>query len=73
MEDPVIEVANEVTGAVEYILRIRGKSFKPMVFSMDTYTIRIGNPDQNVWETLEGLNPVLKNEESQQAKLKVEF
>jgi len=73
MEDPVIEVTNEVTGEIEYILRIKGNSFKPMVFSMDPYTVRIGDPDQDVWETLEGLNPVPKDEESQPGKLKVEF
>jgi len=73
IEDPVIEVSNELTGNLEYILRIKGNSFKPKVFSLDPHIIRIGDPDQDVWKTFEGLKPVPKDEESQEDKLKVEF
>jgi len=73
MEDPLIKVTNEVTGELEYILRIKGNSFKPMVFSPDPYTVRISDPDKDVWETFKGLKPVLKDEESQPGKLKVKF
>ncbi len=73
MEDPVIEITNEVTGDIEYILRIKGNSFKPMVFSMDPHTIRIGDPENDMWKTIQGLQPVPKDKDSQDSELKVEF
>jgi hypothetical protein len=73
VEDPVIEVTNDVTGEIEYILRIKGNKFQPKVFSIDPHSIRIGDPDRDVWKTIEGLQPTAKDAESQGVDLKVEF
>jgi hypothetical protein len=73
MEDPVIEVTNEVTGDIEYILRIKGNSFKPMAFSMDPHTIRIGDPENDQWKTIQDVKPVLMDGSNEDGKLKVEF
>ena len=73
MEDPIIEITNEVTGEMEYILRIKGNSFKPMVFSMDTHTVRIGNPEKDQWKTIQKVNPILMAGSDEESKIKVEF
>ena len=57
LDSPVIEVSDEKSGELEYIVRIKGASFKPKVFSQNSHTIRIGDPDANSWKTLEGLKP----------------
>jgi hypothetical protein len=73
MEDPVIEVTNEVTGEMEYILRIRGNQFKAKVFSMDSYTVRIGDPDKDQWKTIEDMNPIPLARSDEASPIKVEF
>ena len=73
LADPVIEVSNEATGQLEYILRIRGNQFSPKVFSMDPHTIRIGDTETESWKTLQGIKPVPEEEGGQSEKLTVEF
>ncbi len=41
-EDPVIEVIDEDSGELVYVLRILGSTWRPKVFREGTYTIRIG-------------------------------
>lgn len=53
--NPVVEVINEKTGETEYIVRIKGNDFAPKVFSNDTFTIRIGYPEKNIWKSNENL------------------
>jgi alkaline phosphatase D len=55
--DPVVEVYNQVSGETEYIVRIKGDSFSPKVFSEDVFTINVGYPETNEWKTLENLKP----------------
>jgi hypothetical protein len=57
LDNPVVQVTNEKTGQLEYIVRAKGNSFKPKVFSTDSYAVKIGDPDKDVWKTLEGLKP----------------
>lgn len=57
LDNPVVEVTNEKTGELEYIVRAKGHSFRLKVFSADSYTIKIGDPDKNVWKYLSGLQP----------------
>ncbi len=73
MEDPVIEVSNEVTGDIEYVLRIKGNSFKPMVFSMDPHSVRIGDPENDMWKTIQEVNPIPMAGSDEESKIKVEF
>jgi hypothetical protein len=55
LENPVVQLIHEATGEVVYSLRILGKSFRPKVFSHSAHTIRIGNPDKNIWKQLKGI------------------
>lgn len=58
MRNPVVEIHNEETGELEYALRISGSSFTPKVFDQGTgYTIRIGDPDRNVWREYNNVRP----------------
>jgi len=55
--NPVVEVINTKTGETEYIVRIKGNEFSPKVFSNDTFTIRIGYPENDTWKTFENVKP----------------
>ncbi|MBN1482594.1 alkaline phosphatase D family protein [candidate division KSB1 bacterium] len=57
LDNPVFELTNEKTGELEYIVRAKGSTFKPKVFSTDAYTLQVGDPDTQVWKKLEGLKP----------------
>ena len=57
MVDPVIAVVNEATGETEYVLRVKGKSFKPKVFSDASHTLRVGDPDKDVWKEFRNIRP----------------
>ena len=50
--DPVVQVIDQSTGQTVYTLRICGKSFRPRVFKVGTYTVKVGEPDTGRWETL---------------------
>jgi phosphodiesterase/alkaline phosphatase D-like protein len=59
-EDPVVQVVDESTGAIQYTLRIKGSRFRPKVFSLTTtYTIWVGEPGTSWWEPIEGLRATL--------------
>ena len=73
MEDPVIEVTNENTGQLEYIIRIKGNSFKPKVFSLDPYKVRIGDPDKDNWQTFGSLKPKSEDAAAEADKMIVAF
>lgn len=51
--DPVVEIINQVTGELEYSVRIRGLEFSPKVFSNDLFTIRVGYPEKEMWKIFE--------------------
>lgn len=57
LENPVVQVTDEKTDELEYIVRAKGTIFKPKVFSEDSYRVKIGDPDKDEWKTLEGLKP----------------
>ena len=46
MEDPVVQVIEELTGKVVYTLRINGRTFRPKVFDKGVYTVKVGEPGQ---------------------------
>lgn len=62
VENPVIEVTDQKTNVLEYIVRIKGTFFHPMVFSTDSYKVKIGEPERDRWKVLEGLQPSLKSD-----------
>jgi len=43
--NPVVQVIDEADGEVVYTLRIKGSTFRPMVFKTGTYTIKVGPQD----------------------------
>jgi len=57
MEDPVIQVIDEAARDVVYTLRIAGRTFRPPVFGVGTYTVKIGEPGTARLKTLAGLRP----------------
>jgi hypothetical protein len=44
-----------------------------MVFSMDPYTVRIGDPENDRWQTIEDLKPIPMAGSNEENKIKVEF
>ena len=58
--DPVVEITNQRTGELEYIVRIKGNEYDPKVFSEDTFSIRVGYPEQEIWKVSENIIAVNK-------------
>lgn len=56
-QNPVIMVTNETTGDLEYAVRMQGNEWSPKVFSTDQYTVKVGDPDTDLWKTKEHLTP----------------
>ncbi len=50
--NPVVQVVQDETGEVLYTVRILGNSYQPNVFAPGKYTVKMGDPDQNRWETV---------------------
>jgi hypothetical protein len=56
--NPVIEITDQETGELIYIVRIKGTTFSPKVFGIDSrYSIRIGNPDREKYKLIEDIKP----------------
>ena len=55
MTNPVVQVIDEQTLEVVYTLRINGTSFRPWVFSEGSYTVHVGDQDNENMQTLAGL------------------
>ena len=58
MENPVVQVEDESSGEIVYTLRINGTSFEPMVFSDGSYTVRVGEPRSDNWNTITSQRPL---------------
>jgi len=64
--DPVVEIINQVTGDLEYILRVNGNEFIPKVFiSNDKYKIRVGYPEKDLYKEFADIDPVINRGESE--------
>lgn len=63
--DPVIEIINQSTGSMEYIVRINGNEFLPKVFSVDKYTITVGYPEKDLYRKFTDITSVTKSDGSQ--------
>ena len=57
LSDPVIRVISEGNGEMIYNLRISGNSYQPGIFYYGSYTIEAGDPDRDLWQKIEGLQP----------------
>jgi phosphodiesterase/alkaline phosphatase D-like protein len=70
MKNPVIQVIDESNGEIVYTLRINGTSFKPMIFKIEEYTIKIGRQGTDQMKTLTGIRPLTAG---QGEKISVKF
>jgi len=55
IEDPVLEVMDEKSGELIYILRIKGNSYTPRVTGPGTYKVRVGEPESDSWQEKSGI------------------
>ncbi|RMG64261.1 MAG: hypothetical protein D6722_17055, partial [Bacteroidetes bacterium] len=55
LANPVLQVYQEPLGTHVYSLRLPGDRFDPKVFAPGTYTLRIGDPDQQQWQVFPGV------------------
>ncbi|NUQ60924.1 MAG: metallophosphoesterase [Pirellulales bacterium] len=69
MQDPVVQVIDERDGQTVYTLRIKGTQFRPKVFALGAYTLKIGDQQQRTRE----LNKVQALPPDQTGELTVEF
>ena len=69
LENPVIQIIDESSSEVLYTLRIRGNTYRPKVFKAGKYTVRIGEPDTNTFQTFRGVNATADNNK----KLAIDF
>ncbi len=58
--DPVIQVIREPDGEIVYTLRVKGNTFRPMVFEEGKYTIKVGEGKSQ--QTFSGIDFVGVNE-----------
>jgi alkaline phosphatase D len=54
--DPVVQVIDDADSEIVYTLRVKGNTFRPMVFKEGAYNIRMGNPDTGQVKTWLGVN-----------------
>jgi phosphodiesterase/alkaline phosphatase D-like protein len=55
VDQPVVQVLEEPTGAVVYTLRIAGRTFQPHVFAAGPYTVKVSEPESGKLKELRGL------------------
>lgn len=52
LDNPVVQVICDKTGEVLYTIRILGTRYRPKVFAPGTYTVKVGDPDKDLWKTV---------------------
>ncbi|MCH5376362.1 MAG: hypothetical protein JJ992_20520, partial [Planctomycetes bacterium] len=50
VQNAVLQVTDETTGELVYALRLQGNTVRPWVFRDDLYTVRLGDPDRDIWK-----------------------
>ena len=68
--DPVVEITNQSSGELEYIVRINGNEFIPKVFSEDKYTIKVSYPGKDL---VKSFSDVVPSPERAKSELIIEF
>lgn len=64
VKDPVVQVIDEGTGAVEYNLKIKGTTFQPKVFAAGNYTVKVSDPESGREKMVRGLKMAKDENES---------
>jgi len=54
VDKPVVKVYDEANGELIYAIRAKENRFRPWVFGDGTYTVKIGDPDADMWKTYIG-------------------
>lgn len=62
---PVVQVVDEITGEIQYTLRINGFTYRPGVFAEGIYTVHIGEPGTSNMQSLNGLSSSSTQEQEQ--------
>jgi hypothetical protein len=57
LRDPVVEVRT-AEGELVYVRRIVGQTFRPPIFEAGPHSIRVGDPDADLWQERRGVQPV---------------
>ncbi len=58
IDNPVIQVVEESNDEVLYTLRVKGTEFQPKVFQAGRYTVKVGDPDVDVWQARQHVESV---------------
>jgi alkaline phosphatase D len=61
VDKPVVKVYDEGNRELVYAIRAKDNHFRPWVFGEGTYTVKIGDPDTDKWETYSGQTTRTKN------------
>ncbi|MBT3385869.1 MAG: hypothetical protein HN778_15665 [Prolixibacteraceae bacterium] len=69
VENPVVEIRDEITGELIYCVRIKGNEFKPKVFKQSTYKITLTDTENDVVRIVNEVLPSVNQDE----KLMVKF
>ena len=52
LDHPVVQVTHDESGEILYTVRILGTRYRPKVFAPGTYTVKVGDPDKDLWKTV---------------------
>ncbi len=70
VKNPVVQVINESNGKIEYTVRISGNSYRPKVFALGKYTIKISEPDIGSEKVLKNIEATVEQNKKLEIKLK---
>ncbi len=62
LRNPVVQIYEEKTGELVYGLRLHGQTFRPQVFALGRYTVKVGEPETGNIKTIPGLAAVAGNQ-----------
>ena len=69
LENPVLQVIEEARGEILYTVRMAGERFRPKVFALGRYTLRIGEPGTDDMRELTGIEARTED----QGELRIDF
>lgn len=61
--NPVVEVVDQSSGETQYVLRIRGSTFRPWVFGPGPFMVRVTDPDRDLLAEERNLEATELNDE----------
>ena len=57
LDNPVIQLIDEVNNKIIYTIRINGTSYQPKVLKEGSYTLKVGDPDLEKEKIISHLSP----------------